>query len=88
MMDLKNSETEYLLAVLRAAVKGEKAGAPPQEMDWQAFFELSKRQEVYSMIAQSIDFQYLPPDIARQLNDYAKSAVSYTHLTLPTNSRV
>lgn len=73
MMDLKNSETEYLLAVLRAAVKGEKAGAPPQEMDWQAFFELSKRQEVYSMIAQSIDFQYLPPDIARQLNDYAKS---------------
>lgn len=73
MMNINNRETEYLLAVLRAAVKGEKAGEPPEGIDWRAFFELSKKQEVYSMVTQSIDSKYLPQEIARELNDYSKS---------------
>lgn len=73
MMDLNRKETEYLLSVLRAAVKGEKAEKPPEGIDWDEFFELSKKQEVYSMVAQSIDFKYLPQNIAAQLNNYSKS---------------
>lgn len=73
MMDINSRETEYLLEVLRVAVKGEKPAAPPEGINWGAFFELSKKQEVYSMVAQSIDFQYLPDEIAKELNDYSKS---------------
>lgn len=73
MMNLDSRETEYLLFVLQCAVKGKKAGEPPEGIDWQAFFELAKKQEVYSMVAQSVDFKYLPPDIAGNLNDYSKS---------------
>lgn len=73
MMKLNSRETEYLLRVLRAAVKGEKAAAPPDDINWHAFFELSKKQEIFSMVSQSVDYKYLPPDIARELNDYSKS---------------
>lgn len=73
MSVLNSVETEYLLCVLRAAVNGETAAAPPVGIDWNQFFALSKKQEVYSMVAQSIDYSYLPPDIARELNDQSKS---------------
>ena len=72
-MDLNSRETEYLLCVLRAAVKGTKAEKPPESMDWNAFLKLSKMQEVYSIVAQTVDFKYLPADIAGELNDYSKS---------------
>ena len=72
-MDLNSRETEYLLCVLRAAVKGTKAEKPPESMDWNAFLKLSKTQEVYSIVAQTVDFKYLPADIAGELNDYSKS---------------
>lgn len=73
MMDFKSSETQYLLTVLRSAVQGEKAPEPLRDMDWESFLELSKRQEVYSIVAQTVDFKYLPSDIAGELNDYSKS---------------
>lgn len=73
MSVLNSVETEYLLCVLRAAVNGETAAAPPAGIDWNQFFALSKKQEVYAMVAQSIDYSYLPPDIARELNDQSKS---------------
>ncbi len=72
-MDPNSIETEYLLAVLRAAVKGVKAPPPPEKIDWYGFFALSKKQEVYSMAAQSIDYKYLPAEIAKALNDYSTS---------------
>lgn len=73
MSVLNSVETEYLFCVLRAAVNGETAAAPPAGIDWNQFFALSKKQEVYAMVAQSIDYSYLPPDIARELNDQSKS---------------
>lgn len=72
-MDINTKETEYLLAVLRAAAKGEKPSAPDENFDWNAFFELSKKQQVYSMVAQAVDFNWLPDEIAKELNNFSKS---------------
>lgn len=72
-MDINTKETEYLLAVLRAAAKGEKPSAPDENFDWNAFFELSKKQQVYSMVAQAVDFNWLPNEIAKELNNFSKS---------------
>lgn len=73
MMDINSRETEYLLEVLRAAVNGKKSAAPPEGIDWDEFFELSKKQQVYSMVAQAVDISCLPSDIAQELNNFSKS---------------
>lgn len=73
MMDINSRETEYLLEVLRAAVSGKKPAAPPEGIDWDEFFELSKKQQVYSMVAQAVDISCLPSHIAQELNNSSKS---------------
>ena len=73
MMEINSRETKYLIEVLRAAAKGEKPSSPPEGIDWNAFFELSKKQQVYSMVAQAVDLKCLPPDIAEELNNFSKS---------------
>ncbi len=73
MMKLNSVETEYLLTVLRAAANGEKPAAPPEGIDWNEFFELSKKQQVYSMVVQAVDINCLPPQIADMLNNFSKS---------------
>ena len=72
MMEINSRETKYLIEVLRAAAKGEKPAAP-EGIDWNEFFELSKKQQVYSMVAQAVDLNCLPPDIAEELNNFSKS---------------
>ena len=73
MMEINSRETKYLIEVLRAAAKGEKPSSPPEGIDWNEFFELSKKQQVYSIVAQAVDLNCLPPDIAEELNNFSKS---------------
>lgn len=73
MLDVENSQSRYLIEIIRAALTGSAAPLPPQDMDWQAFFELSKKQEIYSLVAAAVDKSLLPRDIAQQLDNYSKS---------------
>lgn len=50
MVKTQNYETEYLTALLRAAIKNEPAPQPKQEVDTGGLFALAKKQQVFSTV--------------------------------------
>lgn len=54
MIKTGNKEQDYLLILLRCALKGEKAPVP-DGVDMKKLFELSNRQQVYNMVLPCLD---------------------------------
>ncbi|MCD7796852.1 MAG: nucleotidyltransferase family protein [Clostridiales bacterium] len=72
-MIYSSTESEYLIALLRSAIKGTTPPKPPEGIDWQALVEKSKAQQIYSVIAPVIDLNLLPGDIAQQFKLYSQN---------------
>ena len=49
-MQIENQTCAYLLALLRCALTGASAPAVPEELDFDAFFDLARRQQVYNIV--------------------------------------
>ena len=69
-MKYLSPESEYLIELLKAAVKGEKASDAPEHIDWKELVELSKKQQVYSVICAVLNTALLPHEQAEELKLY------------------
>lgn len=72
-MKFSSPESEYLTALIRAAIKNDSAPNPPAAIDWQGLVALSEKQQVYSLIEPVIDFSRLPQKQAEELKRYSGS---------------
>lgn len=72
-MECSSVESEYLLTLLRCAVKSKKPEAAPDNLDWKALLALSKSQQVYSIIAPVIDLCEVPQEFADELTVYTQN---------------
>ena len=69
-MKFSTVESEYLIALLKSAIKKEALPPVPDGIDWNKFVELSKKQQVYSIIAVILDSLPLPDEQAREIKLY------------------
>lgn len=69
-MEYLSPESEYLISLLKSAVRGERAPAAPEDIDWKKLVELSKKQQVYSVICPVLNVKALPPKQAQELQLY------------------
>ena len=49
-MQIENQTCAYLLVLLRCALTGAPAPAAPEGLDFDAFFDLARRQQVYNIV--------------------------------------
>ena len=49
-MQIENQTCAYLLALLRCALTGASAPAVPEGLDFDAIFDLARRQQVYNIV--------------------------------------
>lgn len=73
MINVKDAETEYLLTLLRCAVRNEQAPPAPENIDWKRLIDISKKQQVFSMLVQVLDMKSLPEEQAQELVNYSRS---------------
>lgn len=66
-------ESEYLVSLLRCAIKQEKPPKAPDGIDWEKLAKLSKKQQVYSVIVPVIDLTSVPAEIAEELQVYSQN---------------
>ena len=64
MKNLTN-ESRYLLYVIRSAVKQQKIDPPSEALDWDEFFALSKKNEIFSLVTTALPTEYLPREISQ-----------------------
>lgn len=69
-MKYLSPESEYLISLLKSAVKGGNVPAAPEGMDWKKLVELSKKQQVYSVICPVLNRNTLPTEQAQELQLY------------------
>lgn len=72
-MKYSTVEIEYLIELLKAAIKGCAPSPVPDQLDWQALFELAKKQQVFSIIAAIAENIAIPEQQAGQLKLYNQS---------------
>lgn len=72
-MTYSSLESEYLVSLLRSAVKQEKPSSAPENLDWDKLIDLSKKQQVYSVIIPVIDLESVPVDFANELQLYSQN---------------
>lgn len=72
-MTYSSLESEYLISLIRCAIKEEKAPPVPKELDWQELFILSKKHQVYSVILPVIDLNSIPQQQAQELQFYSQN---------------
>ncbi|MDD6729195.1 MAG: nucleotidyltransferase family protein [Eubacteriales bacterium] len=73
MIKYSSLESEYLIHLLRCALKSEKPEKAPDGLDWNALFELSKSQQVYSVITPVIDLNSVPAEFSQELELYSQT---------------
>lgn len=66
-MKYSTIENEYLIELLKAAVKSTAAKAPPNEINWKRFVDLAKKQQVYSIIAPILSSIHMPEEQSKEL---------------------
>ena len=66
-MKYTSLESEYLVSLLKSALKGEATPSVPEGLDWAKLVELSKKQQVYSTIVPIINKINIPPEQAQEL---------------------
>lgn len=69
-MKYSTVESEYLIALLKAAIKNTAIPDAPDGIDWKKFVSLSKKQQVYSIIAVIMDRLPLPDEQAAEIKLY------------------
>lgn len=62
-----------LITILKSAVSGESVPDAPDNIDWEKLVELSKKQQVYSVICPVLNTEKLPSDQAQELQLYNKN---------------
>lgn len=72
-MTYSSLESEYLITLLRCAIKQEKPPKAPEGIDWKRLAEISKKQQIYSVIVPVIDLTYVPAEIADELQVYSQN---------------
>lgn len=72
-MTYSSVENEYLIALLKAAIKREPMPAVSDTLDWKHLIALSKKQQVYSIIASVLDISLLPKEQSAELTGYVQS---------------
>lgn len=72
-MTYASVESEYLIALLKAAIKKEPLPSAPDSIDWKELVDISKKQQVYSIIASVLDPSLLPKAQAGALVGYVQS---------------
>lgn len=72
MKNLTN-ESRYLLYVIRNAVKQQKIDPPSEALNWDDFFALSKKNEIFSLVTTELPTEYLPHDLAQKFDNFTKS---------------
>lgn len=72
-MRYSSAESEYLVRLLRSAIKQEPVPAAPDGLDWERLVALSKKQQVYSIIAAVLAPSALPEKQAEELSVYTKN---------------
>lgn len=69
-MKYSSEESEYLICLLKCALCGEAVPKPSTELDWERLVELSKKQQVYSIIASVLESTHLPEKQEQELKLY------------------
>lgn len=72
-MQYSSLESEYLMALLKSALKKESPLPAPDGLDWEGLVSISKKQQVYSIIAAVLDSSNLPEKQAQELEVYVKN---------------
>ncbi|MGN1328171.1 MAG: nucleotidyltransferase family protein [Eubacterium sp.] len=72
-MTYSSLESEYLVTLLRCAIKQEKPPKAPEGMDWKELAKLSKKQQVYAVIVPIIDLTSVPAEVAEELQLYSQN---------------
>ncbi len=69
-MEYSSVESEYLVSLLSSAINEKPLPQAPANIDWVQLVELSKKQQVYSIIASLLSGAALPQEQAQELNVY------------------
>lgn len=77
-MTYSSLESEYLIHLLCCAIKKEQPQKAPENLDWKGLVELSKKQQVYSVIVPVIDLASVPTEIAQELQMYFQNELLRT----------
>ncbi|MCH5320303.1 MAG: nucleotidyltransferase family protein [Eubacterium sp.] len=72
-MQYSSVESEYLVKLLKSAIKKEALPTAPDGIDWGRLVAISKKQQVYSIIAAVLDSSALPTEQAQELVVYVKN---------------
>lgn len=72
-MRYSSAESEYLVSLLKSAIKQEPMPVPPDGIDWEGLVALSKKQQVYSIIAAVLQPSSLPEKQSEELLAYTRS---------------
>lgn len=72
-MNFTSIESEYLVALLRSALKGESVPEAPEGLEWKKLVELSKNQQVYSIVLPIINKINVPAEQAQELLFYSQN---------------
>lgn len=72
-MQYSSVESEYLAALLKSAIKKQELPCAPADIDWKKLVAISKKQQVYSIIASILDASALPKEQAAELVSYVQS---------------
>ena len=79
-MQIENQTCAYLLVLLRCALTGAPAPAAPEGLDFDAFFDLARRQQVYNIVFPLLAaLPGVPEGEKKRWENYA-----YTELTAPS----
>lgn len=72
-MKYSSLESEYLMTLIRAAIKEDSVPNVPQGVDFEALIELSKSQQVYSIIANYMNIDKLPKTLGEEITKSLQS---------------
>jgi predicted nucleotidyltransferase len=72
-MQYSSLENEYLVQLLKAAIKSEAVANADENINWQEVINLSKKQQVYSIIATVLNPSVLPDNLAGELAMYVQN---------------
>lgn len=70
---MSNLESKYLTYVVINGIKGNEIEAPDFDINWDSFFSLSKKNEIFSLVNNVVPKEFLPRDLAEKFNAYTKS---------------
>lgn len=77
-MKYSSSENEYLMQLLKAALRRSETPNAPEGMDYSALIKISKKQQVYSVISEVIHSDELTQEQEKSLEKYVQGELFRT----------